>query len=1363
MTVKMKKIISLMLALSMLPVYIAAAENKAQWYVSPLGNDEGAGTKEDPFKTVAHASEVMSPGDVCYLRGGLYYGNNKILNSGTADNPISFMPFADEKVTFFATDRLSGWKSEGENLWSADMDWNMEDYGQENQLFCNGEAMVLGRWPNLPEGADYFHPEQSVITEGNRTYIKDTNLIRQDGFWTGGKVRIQAGYNWYNTTADIAEHTVENGLILENYSFGDYDYYNPVPGDKYYIFDSLNALDTEGEWYYDREKKKMYFYTSGNPEGMEISARKYDYTLDAAGQSHINISGIVFEGAALKLNNTEFINLDGITVGNISNAFLIDGNNITLKNSHIHSAPDMLLQLLGKNNVVFNCLIEKSNWVGSGRPMFNSNFAMNAYIAYNTVRYSGRTCFAPGAVNSVIEHNNFYDAGYLTEDTGVIYSGVISGGGTHIRYNLIHDVKSERAGMGLYLDNNNQNFVLHHNVVWDSENIANPEEKTFSALCLNLPSENILVYNNTFAGDAIPVSTALKYIDDCYVVNNIFTGANNMMRDIPKINNMWGWLDPGFADYKAEKFELLQDSVCIDSARIIKGINDCYEGKGPDLGAYEYGREKWSAGHNWEQIPPFNPSLPGYVAYANVVDNAGFEGENVERIFSDFGWKKIGDGQIDIEFAHSLSDYNLNRRSGDYGLRLGLTSKKTYPGDEIVSAIDKHVSNYNYLKKGYVNFPKYKEEDMYAEIPVSMNKLIDENSDFFSTGDFESGTVPFSMESSKGYVEENPSGGKLLRVAEMQYSWSGPRIRIEGIGNKKLRLSFKYKGSAGDTLNFVYTPDGIAELASRFSHKVLGNEWENVVHEIDSTGDFSKAELRVYTTSWNGGAYLMDDFSILDLTVVYKLLDACRNYTDVYNILDSELKSKDSTSESLGLAVEKAAKLLLDKDRKKGFDILCPLLSELRAGCSSMGGGVSYKVEGLVPGREYYYMCRGKVVDETDSIVFKAESADSVLGTFETSSKEWTDYGIKFTAPENGEIQISAYKPNGRAAAYVDDLYVFERITEAFPKRDDSKILNNGDGESGDVFPWYSFDGNISIENGCIKSTGAALQDMTGLVNGKKYRFTGDFRLESAGSVEVVLKILTTDGYLRNIPLAVSDAGEWWTTVSGEQLLDIPMIKTAGISISSSDGQTVFMDNMKIEEIMLPSAPGTGDENPDMALALKDKKEWFFSEGDQAGTVENGVAKFMKGTMCYTGKTYRDFTMTFNMRIDGYNPGNWPIIAVRSTKPATYASGYVFVIKDSVIELQKYGASGSTMLFLGSQDNPSGTFGPAVVNDMFVMGEDNEVEISTRNEENGVRVMLKVNGKTVYDFLDGVAPLDNAGNILFYNGGVQSITVTKEN
>lgn len=58
------------------------------------------------------------------------------------------------------------------------------------------------------------------------------------------------------------------------------------------------------------------------------------------------------------------------------------------------------------------------------------------------------------------------------------------------------------------------------------------------------------------------------------------------------------WLNEYSCMYWPEgsSFQLVADSPCIDAADVIPGITDGHVGAAPDIGAYEYGAQPWTAG-----------------------------------------------------------------------------------------------------------------------------------------------------------------------------------------------------------------------------------------------------------------------------------------------------------------------------------------------------------------------------------------------------------------------------------------------------------------------------------------------------------------------------------------------------------------------------------------------------------------------------------------------------------------------------------------------------------------------------------------------------------------------------------------------
>src|SRR5688572_14976879 len=54
-------------------------------YVDPVrGDDAAAGSREAPWKTLGRAARDLRPGDVLYLRGGVYHEHVTLTAAGTA-------------------------------------------------------------------------------------------------------------------------------------------------------------------------------------------------------------------------------------------------------------------------------------------------------------------------------------------------------------------------------------------------------------------------------------------------------------------------------------------------------------------------------------------------------------------------------------------------------------------------------------------------------------------------------------------------------------------------------------------------------------------------------------------------------------------------------------------------------------------------------------------------------------------------------------------------------------------------------------------------------------------------------------------------------------------------------------------------------------------------------------------------------------------------------------------------------------------------------------------------------------------------------------------------------------------------------
>lgn len=1413
----MQKVLSIFLATLMcitsLPLFAVADEARQprEWFVSIAnGSDEtGTGTIDKPFKTLQKGADMLQAGDTLYIREGVYDEFFKMKSSGTAEAPITIKPYNDEEVTVRATTKLTNWGKKGDNIWVTDMTFDKAAGGWTNDCLFDGETtMIVARYPNIPEGGTVMWPVQLEMDDAKRNSteltrmgtIWDSELTEEDGYWDGAKVHMQSGLNWYNVIADVERY--EKGILyLIDHDYPDESYYLEKAHDKYYIKDHIHCLDTVNEYYIDYENKKVYIYSEENPNQKEIGARNQKNVFDVSDVGYINFEGFNIRGASPKHNGkTHHINYEWMSMAGFDAAWNFQGAYNTVKHSHLFDAPYEILRIQnGEYNAIFNCLIENTGWMGKGSSgLGDSPTATNSYIAYNTMTNAGRTCFAGMGTNSVYEYNHFYNAGSLTCDTGITYTSGGGAGMTEYRYNWLHDMTARSTAFGLYYDNSGSSVAIHHNVVWDNDNDTGElKVDGWGAILLNDPAEAYSVYNNTFIGDAHS-GTTMKLTNDGRYMNNIFTGEiQAVVQYEEQANNLVGWLDPSFVDMRNYDFRLKEDSIAIDNGMFIEGVTDNYVGEAPDLGAYEYGGEYWIPGHNWENPPEFVHQTPNYIKWHNVVPQASFEddqefapsrvGETRMWNPDKYGWSimKETQGDVDQEFFHSLSVVQAVRRTGNIGVKLGNDQPTPYPGDEVATMATDIVNAYEDLTDGLVNYPTRKKQILYENIPQTMYDLLINSVNMLPKGDFEDPAYTLGTESSgrTNTDEEAYAGSRSLKIHDMRYSWSGMRQQLPATEHKKLRFSVAVKGDEGSYLDFRLHDHHPTDWDGK-NDRYLGNgflnigdtDWNILAFDIDTKGATQGIRLQMNYKNWQGGSYYLDNLTMIDITELYMMQEACAGNIKAKAVVDAAIANKMLTAEEYATAMKTAAEILLAENKDKAIKLLVPILKTMRNNKLSPDAGITYTSTEVKPGREYKLTCHAWVTNPNDKVQYFVKDGEKILTQWETNQQTWTNDFITFTAPASGKVTVEIWKPQGIGSAHVDDVRIHELDPIVYKKRSGAKYIENNEMDYGELWPWYSFDADLELvetdkEHGtALKVTGGrAMQDVSTLPTRKSFYVSGDLKLAMPGvaSREAEINIHVMEGKSNGTYITYPMGKETitnngWTHIEG--ILEVPadlQFDSIGYTAGLVGGDGVFLlDNAKIEEMPMPTTPGTGD-GMTFEQIMADNKGWVSTSGDQGMSINKTYVGSTNGNIGYMNESFRDFEITFQIRIEGFHTGNYPSITMRNTSAnPTFTSGYTFIIKDGNIELQKYG-SGITQnwLFVGEPSSPTGIYGPAVFSDAFKMGEWNTIRMGTRNEEKGVRIFFEVNGEVYYDYMDVVSTVDNAGTIAFCRNGVDRIEV----
>ena len=270
---------------------------KADFYVSPLGNDNWTGTlsvpnssgTDGPFLTIERAqkavrqlkAQVYKPKDIpvqkayigsphplgsgkdilVYIRSGVYSLNKPLLfehadggerietNLPTGafeyhklrDHYVTYAAFPGEKPIITSAQPVNGWKQNGK-VWTAKF-----DAGSAGMLVVNGKQQILARTPNK----DYLVPPVISATT-NELHFRKGELKNWKEMEENRVVMLLRWHTGVNSFINIDEkrgiatfRSPQEGVVI-------------VPP-RYYVENVKSFLDTSGEWFFDKKLKEISY------------------------------------------------------------------------------------------------------------------------------------------------------------------------------------------------------------------------------------------------------------------------------------------------------------------------------------------------------------------------------------------------------------------------------------------------------------------------------------------------------------------------------------------------------------------------------------------------------------------------------------------------------------------------------------------------------------------------------------------------------------------------------------------------------------------------------------------------------------------------------------------------------------------------------------------------------------------------------------------------------------------------------------------------------------------------------------------------------------------------------------------------
>ena len=523
-------------------VVVSAAAGEARatsYHVAVTGSDMNPGTESQPLLTIGACAALAQPGDVCTVHAGTYRETVTTPRSGTADAHIRFEAAPGECATVSGVDPLTlSWTAYAGSIVVAPTSASFI------QLFANGQALNEARWPNADPG-DLVHMPRAAAGIGTST----TQLVATGapaGDWTGAMVFVIPGQRWQSNTRTIAAYDPATSTITYDQPIMPTKVIGGVTepetaiypryGDPYYLFGSLLALDSAGEWFLDAKAGQLYLWPPGDadPSTLAIEVKQRAYAFDVQGRAYVDVAGFGIFGAAIRLENTDHCTVDGVRAQYVSALRATDaystlgdvpsmsGTNNTWKNSVIEQSASAGLLVAGSGNVVENNIIHDVdtmvvNHAGIDFDDPTATFPNNL-VAHNTVYRAARGgIYLYGVQASRALYNRVYDVALQTEDIGCIYSWGTDGSGTEIAYNEVSDIGCI-YGTGIYLDDYTQRFIVHHNYIHDVSWYGG-----------SFKNRNMFFDNTVLRAGVAPFNMGLNYqtgawddVGDAVVVDNLY-------------------------------------------------------------------------------------------------------------------------------------------------------------------------------------------------------------------------------------------------------------------------------------------------------------------------------------------------------------------------------------------------------------------------------------------------------------------------------------------------------------------------------------------------------------------------------------------------------------------------------------------------------------------------------------------------------------------------------------------------------------------------------------------------------------------------------------------------------------------------
>jgi hypothetical protein len=471
----------------------------ADFFVSPQGDDINPGTREKPFKTPEKARDVIrekkynlkEPVTVWFLKGRYFRETSFELNekdSGTIKNPIVYKAMPGEKVYWDGGNVISEYKAvsdkkildriyskEKNRILQIDLndvqikklgDFGPRGFGRKEfpapaEIFINGVPQTVSRWPN--QGRITLG---TVIDKGSAPRWGDSTnrgatfkyQIPRPAGWTNAK-ELYIGGIFSESYADDSIKVLKIDTERETITMAEPHLYgfNNRPYTSWYAANLLEEIDDPGEYFIDKESKRIYFYPKDENIDLIQLSQLSSPLLVMKNTSYVRFENIIFEnsrGEGIVIKDGKNVTIAGCVIRLIGGigVEITGGENHSILSSDIYYTGAGGVALSGgnrktltpSNHLVKNSDIHNVNrWYKTYKPCVNLNGVGQKVINNHLHDVPGQAIMFYGN-DHLIEYNEIDNCVTDMSDMAAIYTGRDPSVVGHIiRYNFFHHLDNK--------------------------------------------------------------------------------------------------------------------------------------------------------------------------------------------------------------------------------------------------------------------------------------------------------------------------------------------------------------------------------------------------------------------------------------------------------------------------------------------------------------------------------------------------------------------------------------------------------------------------------------------------------------------------------------------------------------------------------------------------------------------------------------------------------------------------------------------------------------------------------------------------------------------------------------------------------